>query len=191
MLNSSLKLDEGRPKPDDTKTGKYKQCRTLCLVSSLHCLYNFRGERMHKRFKIIDIQEIYKEIKKAKPTFRFLDTISNLLSTLLIFRQAKLTENDKLQLEAIAILIIISLNSIDDLPYMNNSIMLSDKNNQYDIFETKVAEAISRLIKNELEEVNNFATYELIEIITRSFSCLDELDADAIKLIKNYIENNK
>ena len=146
---------------------------------------------MHKRFKIIDIQEIHKSIKKAKPTFRFNDTISNLLSTLLIFRQAKLTENDKLQLEAITILIIISLNSIDDLPYMNNSIMLSDKNNQYDIFETKVAEAISRLIKNELEEVNNFATYELIEIITRSFSCLDKLDADAIKLIKNYIENNK
>lgn len=69
--------------------------------------------------------------------------------------------------------------------------MLSDKNNQYDIFEVKVAEAISRLIKNELEEVNNFATYELIEIITRGFSCLDELDADGIKLIKNYIENNK
>ena len=146
---------------------------------------------MHKRFKIIDVQEIYKEIKKAKPTFRFNDTISNLLSTLLIFRQAKLTENGKLQLEAIAILIIISLNSIDELPYMNNTIMLSDKNNQYDIFEVKVAEAISRLIKNELEEVNNFATYELIEIITRGFSCLDELDADGIKLIKNYIENNK
>lgn len=146
---------------------------------------------MHKRFKIIDIQEIHKEIKKAKPTFRFQDTISNLLSTLLIFRQAKLTETDKLQLEAIAILIIISLNSINELLYMNNSIMLSDKNNQYDIFETKVAEAISRLIKNELEEVNNFATYELIEIITRGFSCLDELDADGIKLIKNYIENNK
>ena len=146
---------------------------------------------MQKKVKIIDIQEIHKSIKKAKSTFRFNDTISNLLSTLLIFRQAKLTENDKLQLEAIAILIIISLNSIDELPYMNNTIMLSDKNNQYDIFETKVAEAISRLIKNELEEVNNFATYELIEIITRSFSCLDELDADAIKLIKNYIENNK